>query len=89
MNTTTTPGTDAPRDPSPFILLDLVLSCLAAMQGAILLIAARHADQISAGLAQHDYQTNLDAAAEIRELHAGVQMILDRLDRLDPDTSES
>lgn len=31
-------------DPYPFILLNLILSCLAAMQGAILLIAARRAD---------------------------------------------
>lgn len=30
-------------DPYPFILLNLILSCLAAMQGAILLIAARSA----------------------------------------------
>ncbi len=71
-------------DPYPFILLNLVLSCLAAMQGAILLIAARRSDQISAELAQHDYQTNIDAAAEIRELHAGVKTILDRLDQIDP-----
>jgi uncharacterized membrane protein len=37
--------------PYPFILLNLVLSCLAAMQGAILLIAAKRADQISSELA--------------------------------------
>src|SRR5436190_20463242 len=48
-------------DPYPFILLNLVLSCLAAMQGAILLIAARRADQISSELALHDYQTNEEA----------------------------
>ena len=70
-------------DPYPFILLNLVLSCLAAMQGAILLIAARRSDQISAELAAHDYATNVQAAAEIRELHAGVDAILDRLDRMD------
>jgi len=33
-------------DPFPFILLNLLLSCLAAMQGAILLIAAKRQDQI-------------------------------------------
>ena len=70
-------------DPYPFILLNLVLSCLAALQGAILLIAARRSDQISAELAQHDYDTNLQAAAEIRELHAGIDQILARLDRMD------
>jgi len=38
-------------DPYPFILLNLILSCVAALQGAILLIAARRSDQISAELA--------------------------------------
>ena len=56
-------------DPFPFILLNLILSCLAAMQGAILLIAARRADQISAELAMHDYQTNVDADLVIKEVH--------------------
>src|SRR5690348_9278108 len=56
-------------DPYPFILLNLVLSCLAALQGAILLIAARRADQISAELALHDYQTNVEADAIIKEVH--------------------
>jgi uncharacterized membrane protein len=56
-------------DKYPFILLNLVLSCLAAMQGAILLIAARRADQISSELALHDYQTNLHADQLIRAVH--------------------
>jgi uncharacterized membrane protein len=42
-------------------ILNLVLSCVAALQGAILLIAARRSDQISSELAQHDYQTDQDA----------------------------
>jgi uncharacterized membrane protein len=56
-------------DRYPFILLNLILSCLAAMQGAILLIAAKRADQISAELAQHDYQTNVDADLVIKDVH--------------------
>jgi uncharacterized membrane protein len=56
-------------DPYPFILLNLVLSCLAALQGAILLIAARRADQISSELAAHDYQTNLEADTIIKAVH--------------------
>jgi uncharacterized membrane protein len=56
-------------DPYPFILLNLVLSCLAALQGAILLIAARRTDQISAELALHDYQTNLEADQVIKAVH--------------------
>jgi uncharacterized membrane protein len=56
-------------DPYPFILLNLVLSCLAALQGAILLIAARRSDQISSELAVHDYQTNVEADHLIKAVH--------------------
>lgn len=40
-------------DPYPYILLNLFLSMLAGMQGAVLLIAAKRADQISAETAIH------------------------------------
>jgi uncharacterized membrane protein len=56
-------------DPYPFILLNLVLSCLAAMQGAILLIAAKRSDQIASLLAQHDFDTDSAAAQRIEDLH--------------------
>jgi uncharacterized membrane protein len=56
-------------DPYPFILLNLLLSCLAAMQGAILLIAAKRSDQISSELAMHDYQTNVEADAIVKAIH--------------------
>ncbi|HZK59648.1 MAG TPA: DUF1003 domain-containing protein [Cryobacterium sp.] len=52
-------------DPYPFILLNLFLSMLAGLQGAILLIAAKRQDGIAAALAQHDYETNLAAKADI------------------------
>ena len=56
-----------PFDEYPFILLNLLLSCLAAMQGAILLIAARRADQISSELAANDYEVNRRAERLIEE----------------------
>ncbi len=55
-------------DAYPFILLNLVLSCLAAMQGAILLIAAKRSDQIAAELAQHDFDTDSRAKDLIETL---------------------
>jgi uncharacterized membrane protein len=57
-------------DPYPFILLNLVLSCLAAMQGAILLIAAKRQDQVSSELALHDYETNVEADRIVKAIHA-------------------
>jgi uncharacterized membrane protein len=55
-------------DAYPFILLNLVLSCLAAMQGAILLIAAKRSDQVASELAQHDYETDCRAEQTIEAL---------------------
>ena len=57
-------------DPYPFILLNLVLSCLAALQGAILLIAAKRSDQISSELAQHDYDTDCQSQELLKTLQA-------------------
>lgn len=55
-------------DEFPFILLNLFLSMLAGLQGAILLIAAKRADAVSAAMAEHDYRTNIAAAKDIEKL---------------------
>ncbi|WP_442951361.1 DUF1003 domain-containing protein [Paenarthrobacter sp. Z7-10] len=55
-------------DPYPYILLNLFLSMLAGLQGAILLIAAKRQDAIAAVMAQHDYDTNLKSKEEIEML---------------------
>ncbi|HET8957609.1 MAG TPA: DUF1003 domain-containing protein [Microcella sp.] len=75
-------STDAAWDPYPFILLNLFLSLLAGLQGAILLIAAKRQDAISASLAQHDYETNVAAAREIEQLLDINRRQLELLERL-------
>jgi uncharacterized membrane protein len=55
-------------DPYPYILLNLFLSMVAGLQGAILLIAAKRQDGINAVMAQHDYDTNIAAKVEIDRL---------------------
>ncbi|MBH0054752.1 DUF1003 domain-containing protein [Salinibacterium sp. SWN139] len=62
--------TAATWDPYPYILLNLFLSMLAGLQGAILLIAAKRQDSISAALAQHDYDVDAAAKADIEEVFA-------------------
>lgn len=57
-------------DPYPYILLNLFLSMLAGLQGAILLIAAKRQDAIAAAMAQHDYETDVAAKVEIERLIA-------------------
>lgn len=62
--------TAAHWDPYPYILLNLFLSMLAGLQGAILLIAAKRQDSISAALAQHDYDVDAAAKVDIEEVFA-------------------
>ncbi len=54
-------GGKAGFDPYPYILLNLILSTLAGLQGAILLIAAKRQDAISSDLANRDYEINMQA----------------------------
>ena len=76
-------------DPYPFILLNLVLSCVAALQGAILLIAAKRSDQVASELAQHDYEADYSSRemlqvlteefAALRAQHAEQTAVLNQL----------
>lgn len=59
---------NASWDPYPYILLNLFLSMLAGLQGAILLIAAKRQDAISSAMAQHDFDTNVAAKSGIDHL---------------------
>ena len=56
-------------DPFPFILLNLILSCVAALQGAILLIAAKREDQLHSALAIHTYQIDQENLVLTKEVH--------------------
>jgi uncharacterized membrane protein len=69
-------------DPYPFILLNLFLSMLAGLQGAILLIAAKRQDAIAAALAQHDFETNVASKEEIEQLMAINQRQLTLIEQL-------
>lgn len=58
-----------PFDPYPFILLNLVLSSLAALQAPIIMMSQRRQDQKDRISAENDYKVNLKAELEIRHLH--------------------
>lgn len=68
LNITLKGGTGHTFDQYPFILLNLVLSCVAALQGAILLIAAKRSDQVSSELAQHDYEADCQSRSLLETL---------------------
>lgn len=65
-----------PVDPYPFILLNLVLSCLAAIQAPIIMMSQNRQEDKDTLRAQHDYQVNLKAELEIRHLHEKIDHLL-------------
>jgi uncharacterized membrane protein len=65
-----------PVDPYPFILLNLVLSCLAAIQAPVIMMSQNRQESKDRLRAQHDYQVNLKAELEIRQLHEKVDHLL-------------
>jgi len=65
-----------PVDPYPFILLNLVLSCLAAIQAPIIMMSQNRQEAKDRLRSQHDYQINLKAELEIRHLHEKVDHLL-------------
>ena len=65
-----------PVDPYPFILLNLVLSCLAAIQAPIIMMSQNRQEAKDRLRSQYDYQVNLKAELEIRQLHEKVDHLL-------------
>jgi uncharacterized membrane protein len=58
-----------PFDPYPFILLNLVLSSLAAIQAPVIMMSQRRQETKDRLRAENDYRVNLKAELEIRQLH--------------------
>lgn len=65
-----------PVDPYPFILLNLVLSCLASVQAPIIMMSQNRQEAKDRRRARHDYQVNLKAELEIRQLHEKIDHLL-------------
>jgi uncharacterized membrane protein len=65
-----------PFDPYPFILLNLVLSCIAAMQAPIIMMSQNRQESKDRIRAEHDYQVNLKAELEIQHLNLKIDQLL-------------
>jgi uncharacterized membrane protein len=65
-------------DPYPFILLNLILSCLAAVQAPIIMMSQNRAEARDRLRADNDYKVNLKAELEIRHLHEKLDHLLRR-----------
>jgi uncharacterized membrane protein len=65
-----------PFDPYPFILLNLALSCLAAIQAPVIMMSQGRQETRDRLHAMRDYQVNLKAELEIRHLHQKIDHLL-------------
>lgn len=65
-----------PFDPYPFILLNLILSCLAAIQAPIIMMSQNRQEQKDRQRGEHDYKINLKAELEIKLLSEKIDHLL-------------
>ena len=63
-------------DPYPFILLNLILSCIAAIQAPIIMMSQRRQEEKDRERSLNDYRVNLKAELEIRHLHEKIDHLL-------------
>ncbi len=70
-------------DPYPFILLNLILSCLAALQAPVIMMSQNRQEEKDRDRAKKDYMINLKSELEIRMLHEKIDhLIMDQQQEL-------
>ena len=63
-------------DPFPFILLNLILSCIAAIQAPVIMMSQNRQEEKDRERAKKDYKINLKSELEIRELHEKIDHLI-------------
>lgn len=63
-------------DPYPFILLNLILSCVAALQAPIIMMSQNRQEEKDRQRARSDYLINLKAEIEVRNLHGKIDLLI-------------
>ena len=63
-------------DPYPFILLNLLLSCLAAIQAPVIMMSQNRQEEKDRQRNENDYQINLKSEIEIRTLHQKIDLLM-------------
>ena len=64
-------------DPYPFILMNLVLSCIAALQAPIIMMSQNRQEEKDRKRNENDYLINLKAELEIKALHEKMDLLLE------------
>ena len=75
-------------DPYPFILLNLILSCLAALQAPIIMMSQNRQAAKDSLRNQNDYRTDLKSELILEELHDKMDEILDNQEKIMNDLKE-
>ena len=80
-------------DPYPFILLNLILSCIAALQAPVIMMSQNRQEDRDRERAKNDYEINMKAEKEIKELHKKFDIMMkqhrEMLDMLKQQKSEN
>ncbi len=63
-------------DPYPFILMNLILSCVAALQAPIIMMSQNRQEEKDRKRGENDYMINLKAEMQIRSLHQKMDLLL-------------
>lgn len=63
-------------DPYPFILMNLVLSCIAALQAPVIMMSQNRQEEKDRKRSENDYLINLKAELELRSLHQKMDLLI-------------
>lgn len=69
-------------DPYPFILLNLLLSCLAALQAPVIMMSQNRASKLDSLRNENDYKTDLKSELILEELHDKIDKILKNQEKI-------
>lgn len=75
-------------DPYPFILLNLILSCIAALQAPVIMMSQNRQEEKDRMRNENDYLINLKAEMQIRSLHQKMNLLLEEQIKTLFDTQE-
>ncbi|MFZ4784009.1 MAG: DUF1003 domain-containing protein [Flavobacteriales bacterium] len=64
-------------DPYPYILMNLILSCIAALQAPIIMMSQNRKEEKDRKRSENDYMINLKAEIEIRSLHNKIDVLVE------------
>jgi uncharacterized membrane protein len=71
-----------PYDPYPFILLNLILSCIAALQAPVIMMSQNRQEQKDRIRAENDYKVNLKSEVIIEDLHNKLDKLIENQEQI-------